>query len=332
MHARQTLLSIQYLRGLAALMVVAYHCFSYGMIAGIARDQASWLKHGVAIFFVISGYVMVVSIRRSPDAPALFLRRRLLRIAPLYWLATLALFVVGLRNASDLALLPCSLLFVPCSVQDAVKFGKPVLDVGWTLVIEMFFYAIFACSMLLPRQWSIAVTAVALTLVGSIGFIWPELPVLSTYSHPRLFEFVAGMLLAHWGVRLPAVAFPIGCALLVTLGKAHGPALHSLCVSLPAILIVGGALGLEDRLPVNGLLHTLGDASYAIYLTHYIVLNRLVLPLTGYPAPIAVVLPAALVLSAVVGILVHRKIEQPLHRLLVTNRTTGARKGDLVQT
>lgn len=317
MQARGNLLSIQYLRGIAALMVVAYHCFSYGMVAGFARDAAIWLKQGVAIFFVISGYVMVLSTSGAGQTPASFLWRRVLRIAPLYWLTTAFLFAVGLRGMDAVASIPCSLLFLPCLAAGTYANSPPILDVGWTLVVEMFFYAVFAATMVLPRKWSIGVTCGVLAALSALSFVWPDVPVVEVYSHPRLLEFVAGMLLAHFKVRFPPVALPAGVALLCTFGSALQPEWHSLCVSLPAILIVGGALGLEGRLPRIAALNTMGDASYAIYLVHYIVFNRLVLPIIGYPAPMAAILPAALSLSVLVGVLVHRTIEKPLNEVLL---------------
>jgi exopolysaccharide production protein ExoZ len=79
--------SIQHLRGIAALLVVFVHfptplaCFC-GSI-------------GVDIFFFISGFIIFISIDKSGyyDKPFTFLKKRLLRIIPLYFLVT-TLFIL----------------------------------------------------------------------------------------------------------------------------------------------------------------------------------------------------------------------------------------------
>nr|MBA3812498.1 acyltransferase [Caulobacteraceae bacterium] len=83
------LASIQYLRGLAALAVVGYH-------AGQWREGGFEVgRAGVDVFFVISG-VIIWRVTAGRDVPPLaFLWRRLTRVAPLYWLLTLAVAAVA---------------------------------------------------------------------------------------------------------------------------------------------------------------------------------------------------------------------------------------------
>jgi exopolysaccharide production protein ExoZ len=87
-------LTIQALRAVAALLVVLYHAFNmWGERVDAAAPGVSWENGaaGVDIFFVISGFVMVVSSRRiigQAGAWLTFLRHRIMRIVPLYWLLT----------------------------------------------------------------------------------------------------------------------------------------------------------------------------------------------------------------------------------------------------
>jgi exopolysaccharide production protein ExoZ len=71
--------NIQLLRGLAALAVAFYHA-GY-VIPGTTHTDFL----GVPVFFVISGFIMTHITRASSDD---FLLHRLIRIVPLYWLAT----------------------------------------------------------------------------------------------------------------------------------------------------------------------------------------------------------------------------------------------------
>ena len=92
---RQTtnFLTIQALRAVAALMVVAYHAFDLWAVRITQSSGGYWTNGaaGVDIFFVISGFVMVVSSRKlvgQPGAALTFMRHRIVRIVPLYWLLT----------------------------------------------------------------------------------------------------------------------------------------------------------------------------------------------------------------------------------------------------
>jgi exopolysaccharide production protein ExoZ len=82
--ARQ-LVSLQYLRAVAALLVVFLHA-TIQVNNLRAPNTSAWLevgKCGVDIFFVLSGYVMWTS-TAGRSGVLEFLRRRLVRIVPLY--------------------------------------------------------------------------------------------------------------------------------------------------------------------------------------------------------------------------------------------------------
>src|SRR4051794_8508108 len=89
-----TFLTVQALRAIAALMVVAYHTFDmWGQRINAHAPAVAWSNGaaGVDIFFVVSGFVMVISSRRLADQPSAwltFLKQRAIRIIPLYWLMT----------------------------------------------------------------------------------------------------------------------------------------------------------------------------------------------------------------------------------------------------
>jgi glycosyltransferase involved in cell wall biosynthesis len=282
---------------------------------------------GVDVFFVISGFVMVVSSRRlagRADAAQVFLRARLRRIVPLYWLVTL--FKLGLGAAApalvaarDFApgFITASLLFLP--VHDANGAFKPVLPVGWTLSFEMLFYALFALALWLRQPPMRVVPPVLLAIV-----LFPHTRcAASELSNPLLLEFACGMALAWtWqrGIRLPcAVACVLFGLALAGLWLVPKTALATRLLSwgLPASLLVACAVSMErvvgPRLPRAWL--TLGDASYAIYLTHGFVLaglGRALAIAPGFCRGKVVVLSLALAASAVFGWLVHVLVERRL--------------------
>jgi exopolysaccharide production protein ExoZ len=89
-------LTIQALRAVAALLVVLLRAFeTWGERVDPAAPGVSWDNGaaGVDIFFISSGFVMVISSRRLADRRGgwlVFLRHRVVRIVPLYWLLTTA--------------------------------------------------------------------------------------------------------------------------------------------------------------------------------------------------------------------------------------------------
>ena len=94
------ILPIQYLRGIAALMVVWFH--SVGQIPGgrHVSSPSNFGNSGVDLFFVISGFIMVVTTAGTDVSAFEFLRRRIVRVVPLYWLLTLAMVVAAIALPS----------------------------------------------------------------------------------------------------------------------------------------------------------------------------------------------------------------------------------------
>ena len=86
------LFGIQYLRAIAALMVMYSHLPEQipayeGALRLRGFIDTDRLTSGVDVFFVISGFIMVVTGRNSSAGQ--FLARRIARIVPLYWIMTL---------------------------------------------------------------------------------------------------------------------------------------------------------------------------------------------------------------------------------------------------
>jgi peptidoglycan/LPS O-acetylase OafA/YrhL len=81
---RSNLTNVEALRAIAALAVVLVHLRVFLQMLRIPNIGGG----GVDLFFVISGYLMVYTTRRSTPRPFEFFARRLARIAPMYWLVT----------------------------------------------------------------------------------------------------------------------------------------------------------------------------------------------------------------------------------------------------
>lgn len=293
-RGRKTIDSIQYLRGAAAIMVVAYHVFPQLERMGLERKGPESLSSGVDIFFVISGFVMIYSTsQHTGRGGIIFLRDRIVRILPLYWSLTFAmllllLFVPAVAQTSrfDLAHAIASFLFVPWKHPVQNQFW-PVLAPGWTLNYEMFFYVIFSLALNFANGRRTVVVAISCAILLALVC----LPLFITVSGIALFytrslivEFGFGMILGELFIRSKARASNLWwiVILLGAAGLAISPSLRQatgqgIAAGIPASLVVLGAL----YVPLNltgwweRLAHKVGDASYSIYLSHYILMSAL---------------------------------------------------------
>jgi peptidoglycan/LPS O-acetylase OafA/YrhL len=339
------LANVQALRALAALLVVFVHLKVLGSQIGIAPATLDFGNAGVDLFFVISGFIMVVTTRRSSTSPGHFVANRIARIVPFYWLITGVVFLIALvapslmqSTRADWSDLLLSLSFVP--FKDQAGAYEPVVFVGWTLNYEMAFYAVFAACMFIKPRWLGAMSAAALLFfAAAVGAVLqPTGTVADFYTAPIVAEFALGIVLGLWlplvpserAWRIPAMASAaFACALLI-MGSVMLPGVDRLFVAgLPAAALLGSALVLERTGIVAswGLVQRLGDASYSIYLTHFFVTQAVtkVALFVGLTTLWAVGAAAAgtFVAVAVVGLLTHRLIERPLTdraRLLLAPR------------
>jgi exopolysaccharide production protein ExoZ len=228
-----------------------------------------------------------------PTSGWAFFKRRLARVGPAYWIVTLAtsaaiLLVPALFRTStvDLPLFLASMAFLAWP-HPMLGEAMPVFLIGWTLNYEFFFYTLFALSIfILPaRPWLGVIWVFALCWVAGLVFE-PDQPVARFYLHPLTAEFAAGMLI--WlAFRKGVLRSPILGVMCILIGMAsliwvnfHIPVgrLDSARIvywGLPAFFLVIGAVCMDaaGKTPQSPLWRLLGDASYAIYLIHYLVLG-----------------------------------------------------------
>jgi len=264
--------SLQHLRALAALAVCASHIATEFRLDGPLRPLLLHGALGVDLFFVLSGCVLWISTAQLgtlPSTAADFLRRRLIRIVPLYWIATLALaagVILLPKQFRSLSLHPgtlaASLLFLPQSV-------PPLLVVGWSLTFELFFYLVLAAGLLLPRLRMASLGI--LGILGISGLLFPSLaigPWSLLLVSPFHLEFLAGILIGqlHLAGRLPPLRISLPLALGAMASMAWLEVPRSILCGLAGIGLLSSALRLETRYCLRKSI--LGEASYALYLVH----------------------------------------------------------------
>jgi exopolysaccharide production protein ExoZ len=361
-HEGRTLFSIQYLRAVAALLVVYQH--ARGQLPGFKEALTSPIgEMGVDLFFVISGFIMVVTTYRQPVGPGTFMLRRIARIVPTYWFYTTALTLLVLLAPSAVKMQLTwshylySLFFIT-HVNPVDMTISPILRPGWTLNFEMFFYCLFAVTLLLPAKVRTAALSVILAAFVVGGWIFaPTDPVLGFYTSPIVLEFAFGVIVGHAYVtgRLNGIGhgsgwIMVGVGIVLAFISASWwlpePAVDFEIVpqragtyGVAAVLIVVGCLALEWKAragrkpPVFARLGLLGDASYSVYLTHLfpIAILRMVwlkldLPVRGLDNTLAFV-ALSVASCAMIGVLSYLVIERPATRVaqrVVRHRLTPA--------
>lgn len=343
--SRGTVLSVQWLRGLAACAVLLRH-------AETGAEKAGWLAPndldiglwGVDLFFVISGFIMALTTAGQPRSFAAtrdFWRRRIVRVVPIYWLLTTLVVAVSLiapaatgyrATASHLL---ASYLFIP--MEDVRGIVAPPLRVGWSLNFEMYFYLVFGLLLLLPRRWLAAALTGWVTLSVLLGqWLSPQAPLPVMLTQPCLIEFACGAGLGLLHLRRVTLPVPAALALVLAglcafiVGDATGNGHDLLPRLLPSVGLLYGLTSLEAgdqagrfnfRRPAA---LALGDWSYSLYLTHILTLTVLTTGLKALGAARFMPGPILFGLSVLVAIgvsgVVYRRVEQPLQRLTSARR------------
>ncbi len=348
---------IQGLRGIAVLLVVAYH-------AGLPFLQGGYI--GVDVFFVVSGYLITGllfdELKASQSIDLLgFYARRIRRLLPAATLVLLSILVLGWVLYTPLERREFSASAVAASLYlSNVWFARHSTDYlaadadsnlilhTWSLAVEEQFYLIWPCVLLLAtkagsvataRRRLLAVVALAslLSLVAGVVVTWKSQPWAFFSSPTRAWEFGVGALayLLPWDRlalkrrALNLVGFAglsaIGAGAVVFSEDTLFPgivALLPVCGTAASIIASSGAV----RSNVYTLLSArpltwLGDLSYSWYLWHWPALAMPEL-LLGYRDPVLCGVGAAASLGLAFGTYVL--VENPIRYSRFLSPRTGA--------
>jgi peptidoglycan/LPS O-acetylase OafA/YrhL len=338
--AHKTYRLIQVLRVLAAEFVVIRHVT--GLLHGRSAEHQTWMNGGagVDIFFVVSGFVMMISsnpLIATAHPARTFLARRLERLVPMYWIVTtakvLALLVapsIALTGLGGLWHILASYLFFPTRSPEGA-YGT-VLVVGWTLAFKLVFYILFAIvvAMRLPRLPTLAPVLIALAFSWTIPFVVRH-GTLHFYANTMQLEFLFGMLIAS---AVPSISrLPRYIGILMAVGGFlplllwFSPLLQvwgGILWGIPASAVVAAAIALEPHLGrhIPKWLLEIGDASYSIYLVHGFVLPVVIVLFAhfGGAYTVAATILFSVIASTLVAEVAYRLIERPITQALKGRR------------
>ncbi len=290
---REKIQSIQLLRFLAAFIVAYSHIafgFAYhlGQQRGLPFEPPSLALSRVALFFLVSGAVMVVASGRFFEAPGgwhRFLLRRLIRILPAYWMASLLFAGWKVFKGQDFswAHLGYSLALIPFGDDTKGGFPQPFLWPAWTLFYEVLFYVAFAAALFRPRRQAVLVCSALLVMLAGAGLIAAfNDPVLFMATRAVLLLFIAGMVLGLAlikqialapAIRWLALAGALGLLVFapdLSTGRGAAPLgfMATIGIGIPALLVAVAVMAGPLPLPAPRLINHLGNISYSIFLLH----------------------------------------------------------------
>ncbi len=329
--------NLQYIRAIAAISVMLYHAAHY-VRAHLGAGFYDIFHHvmglyGVAIFFALSGYLMVeLSSRQNPTN---FLTARIIRIYPALMLATIfAVFSDPFRVGERFEWI--SVTLIPAG---HISYA---LNVEWTLVHEMFFYMIVFCFIYLNIQ----------KLLPFFGFFWIVV-LIARYGNamPRIGQaniseifyltanagFSAGLVIPTLIMRIPRIPLVLVLFFFISIPVTFWmPAYYARITSgIGSAFLVAAAL--QNSIPIfrgktARVFKNLGDWSYAMYLIHVPMILLIVrhVPVKAWPEATYLLSVLASILASIalgkVDIKIHHYARNAVRGMdtVLLNRRIGA--------
>lgn len=298
------ILSIQYMRGIAAILVVFFH-FRFMLnnryeIKNLG-DIFAFGGFGVDLFFMISGFIICYSTQRESSVFN-FIIKRIFRIIPVYWFALVVLLVISPAITFGADFIKSAFLIQRDYSSGGPFFGYSTLVTAWTLSYEFAFYLLFMVSIFFSHKYRAYIcSALIVSIVFITQFIFngsvsysgyvtasADNAAIRLYSSSMMLEFVIGMLVYEfykfeWNIihnkhfkyiiRIAfwiAVSYAIGCYLS---GHSKGHGLQG--YGFPSLMLFFTFVIHEkaNGIKFSQILSSLGDWSYSIYISHFIILS-----------------------------------------------------------
>ncbi|MCX7085678.1 MAG: acyltransferase [Methylococcales bacterium] len=287
--------TLQAIRAFASIAVMLFHGTQ------IIHERLNYLFlnnffiagfSGVDIFFVLSGFIILYTSNSNSIDSSIFLKKRFIRIYPIYWLVTLLLVIAFFISPStenahkgDLYTILGSITLFPQK--------DYVIGVAWTLTYEVIFYLFFAFTYFRkPRYlfygFTIWITSILITFFLKLD---TNYHIFKTLLDPVILNFAFGCIIAFvykrftnethgiWYFWIGLIFFTLSWLFYYQLKLDSSDLLDSdisrvYLFGLPAAVLIFGSLYLKNNVP-KWLVY-LGDASYSLYLVHGTVLSILI--------------------------------------------------------
>lgn len=321
------LLEVDALRGVAALAVVLFHFTAHYVTLFAPPDtpavRVTWGHYGVNLFFIISGFVIFMTLQRT-RRPADFVVSRFSRLFPAYWAAIVLTFLI-----THWLGLPKKLVSLPDAIANVVMihgiFGVPHVDgVYWTLEVELLFYVgmfvlyrlrrLDRIHLALLALLALRLTYVAFERLAGIDLPWIVFRLLILKYIPWfalgicIYQFVHAP--ADRTTRLRCAITAAAALFTLLIAESAGLALLALGLASLVLLAASGRTPmLRHPVPV-----WFGAVSYPLYLLHENIGWSVMLRLQAQGLPIDAAIALTLALVLVLVALLHVTVEKPAMR------------------
>ncbi len=277
LNAKRRLLELDALRGIAALSVVLFHytVIVYRFVPEAKKSviEFSYGHYGVELFFIISGFVIFLSLTRSKSGLD-FLVARAARIYPVFWVSVLLTYTIGILAPLEGQTYTISQLLANLTMLHGYMKIPSIDGVYWSLTYEIGFYICVGLLFISQKLKYISELSI-FWIISSIGFhffsnLIPHplhyITLINSYAH----LFVAGITLYRcWtiGFSLKNILLLAG---VITVQYIQDGLLGAVIISSFILVFILIILDYSKVLK-NRFLIYLGNISYSLYLIHHMI-------------------------------------------------------------
>lgn len=313
--------AIQFLRGISAFYVFLFHISGWIHFDTHSNFKFMFSKGniGVDIFFIISGFVISISLLKykTPKDVLFFIKSRCIRIYPMYWLISLFFISFNVCNINYSSIyLVKSFLLIPGNLMFCMISG-------WTLCFELLFYFIASLLIISKKFYFLFYLLLILSFYSVLSDYLPKNYILIEKAiwSIHFLEFCLGILVYRTYKKIN----PLTAIVLLIIGIfvhltpfQEGRFFKILQIALPSFFIVFSLVALENckKIKIPQFFIKLGDASYVLYLLNlgycYLLLNYLSNINLLNNTIIAISIFALIAIS----IMINKYIEKPITNFL----------------
>lgn len=306
---KNNILSIHYIRGISALMVVLFHFRGVLNNVYAQKDLGTilfrWGEIGVDAFFIISGFIICFSTQNSKSAID-FILKRFFRIYPAYFLfVSISLLLSFYFSSISLNDIINAIFILPIDYSKGGPFfGYSYLVVAWSLFFEINFYFLFVISMLISHKYRGVISSIFIASfvfipqlllnqgLSSSPLIYAELKIFSyinILTSPMMLTFIVGIVLYEsmplinylantlneWIIRVAFYASLTVFTYCYFTGFNSWHGLTNSVLFICPVIVCCMLYEIRIGIPKIKALSFFGDISYSLYLSHLVVLSVL---------------------------------------------------------
>lgn len=256
--------NIDILRGIAALSVTLFHLTGSSNLSESIRETGKYGYLGVEVFFVISGYILPYSMKKTNYYPKYFSKiffKRIARIYPPY--LVIILITLGLMYITGIPFPSVSSMLTHLGYLNGVLGLKWISPIFWTLALEFQFYIVIGLLYRVFIERSILLSLLTITVILLASFILPDSLL------PHYFGFFSlGILLFRFQIGKVSVLLFWLTNLILVLFIYHKNGFYESIISFLTVIFILYFPDIKDSIIKKSLLW-FGMISYSLYLIHW---------------------------------------------------------------